>query len=67
MFDMIPGWGYLFLAYIVGSIATFILFYKTIVVHSIEKTMDALCKEGYLRHRKRPDGEVEILKYNHND
>ena len=24
MIDMIPGWGYLFLAYIAGSVATFI-------------------------------------------
>jgi hypothetical protein len=67
MFDMMPGWGYLFLAYIIGSIATFVLFYKSIVLHSIEKTIDSLCEDGYLRHRKKADGEIEILKYNHND
>jgi hypothetical protein len=67
MFDMMPGWGYLFAAYIVGSIATFVLFYKSVVIHAIEKTIDSLCNDGYLRHRKKSDGEIEILKYNHNE
>lgn len=26
--------------------------------------IDRLCEDGYLKHRKNADGEIEILKYN---
>lgn len=32
--------------------------------NSIEQTIDALIIQGYLRHKKKSDGEIEILKWN---
>lgn len=32
--------------------------------NSIEQTIDALINQGYLRHKKKSDGEIEILKWN---
>ena len=60
MFDMAPGWGWLFLAYGVGTL--FGLWYKQ--KGTIEKTIDSLIDNGYLKHRKDAKGEIEILKYN---
>jgi hypothetical protein len=34
---------------------------------AIETTIDQLVKNGFLRHRKNKDGDVEILKFNHED
>jgi hypothetical protein len=31
---------------------------------AIEDTIDALIDQGYLRHEKKSDGEIEILKWN---
>ncbi len=31
---------------------------------SIERTVDALVQQGFLRHKKDSKGEVEILKWN---
>lgn len=60
MFEIMPGWGWLFLAYTVGT--GFGLWYKFHKV--IEATIDSLVENGYLKHRKMPNGDVEILKYN---
>ena len=32
--------------------------------NSIEQTIDALIAQGYLRHKKDKDGEIQILKWN---
>jgi hypothetical protein len=34
---------------------------------AIEATIDQLVKNGFLRHRKNKDGDIEILKFNHED
>jgi len=60
MFELVPGWGWLFVAYATGT--GFGLWYKFHKV--IEVTIDSLVENGYLRHRKTADGEIEILKYN---
>lgn len=31
---------------------------------AIEDTIDTLIDQGYLRHEKKSDGEIEILKWN---
>jgi DNA-binding MarR family transcriptional regulator len=60
MFEFAPGWGWLFLAYTVGTL--FGLWYTK--KGTIEKTIDSLIANGYLKHRRKADGEIEILKYN---
>ena len=60
MFEFAPGWGWLFLAYAVGTL--FGLWYNQ--KGTIEKTIDSLIENGYLKHRRKADGEIEILKYN---
>lgn len=60
MFEMAPGWGWLFLAYTLGTL--FGLWYKQRGI--IEKTIDSLIQNGYLKHRKDDKGEIEILKHN---
>jgi hypothetical protein len=60
MFEFAPGWGWLFLAYTVGTV--FGLWYTQ--KGTIEKTIDSLIANGYLKHRRKADGEIEILKYN---
>ena len=32
--------------------------------NSVERTVDALVAQGFLRHKKDSKGEVEILKWN---
>lgn len=63
MFDMAPGWGWLLLAYGVGTIFGYYIqdFRGQRIV---EATIDSLIANGYLKHRKDDKGEIEILKYN---
>ena len=64
MFDFAPGWGWLFLAYALGT-AFGIYFLPNYKGHKIvESTVDNLIANGYLKHRKTANGDVEILKYN---
>ena len=63
MFDATPGWGLLVFFYVAGSISTYLLFYKSVTLRAIEQTIDMLCNTGYLRFKRSPNGEVEILKY----
>lgn len=58
------GLEWLIIAYVVGSVATFILSYKAIHLSVIGKTIDKLCKDGYIRYEERPNGEIELFKYN---
>lgn len=60
MFEIVPGVGWLALAYIVGTL--FGLWYKQ--KGTVEATIDSLIDNGYLKHRKDAKGEIEILKYN---
>jgi len=60
MFDITPGAGWLLLAYVAGTV--FGLWYKQ--RGTVEKTIDSLIDNGYLKHRKKADGEIEILKHN---
>jgi hypothetical protein len=60
MFDIVPGVGWLFLAYAVGTIFGLNISFKG----AIGKTIDSLIENGYLKHRKMPNGEIEILKHN---
>ena len=59
MFEIVPGVGWLILAYVIGTgFGMWVNFQKV-----IGSTIDNLIENGYLRHRKMPDGEIEILKY----
>jgi hypothetical protein len=51
-------------AYLAGSGATYYLFLRSNSLKATETTIDALIEKGFLRHKKTPDGEVEILKWN---
>jgi len=60
MFDITPGAGWLLLAYVAGTV--FGLWYRQ--RGTVEKTIDSLIDNGYLKHRKDANGEIEILKHN---
>jgi len=60
MFEFAAGWGWLALAYIVGTVFGL----KLRMDRVIGSTIDSLIENGYLKHRKKADGEIEILKYN---
>lgn len=60
MFEVVPGMGWLALAYTVGTL--FGLWYRQ--RKTVEQTIDSLIDNGYLKHRKDAKGEIEILKYN---
>jgi len=52
--------GWMFGAYVVGSVVTYYLFSRT----AIETTIDKLIHDGFLRCKVSKDGVVEILKWN---
>jgi|TARA_R110002153_G_scaffold171202_1_gene323984 hypothetical protein len=62
MFDIVPGVGWLLLAYAVGT--AYGWWVNRSGVEVIEKTIDNLIENGYLKHRKDAKGDIEILKYN---
>lgn len=51
-------------AYVMGSVVTGVILYKTIYMKAISQTIDGLCVQGFLRFRKDATGEVEILPWN---
>jgi len=60
MFELMPGWGWLLLAYTAGTLfGMWVKFYRV-----IESTIDSLVENGYLKYRRKSDGEIEILKIN---
>lgn len=60
MFELIPGMGWLLLAYVAGTLfGLWINFQK-----AVEITIDSLVEKGYLKTREGADGEIEILKHN---
>lgn len=56
--------GWLFIAYVAGSFATLVILWKTLAVRMAETTIDTLLDNGFLRFKRLPNGEVEILKWN---
>ena len=62
-----PDWGWLFFAYVSGSVVTGWMVWRTAVVNSIAFTVDNLVQSGFLRYRRLSNGEIEILKYDHQD
>jgi len=56
--------GWFFLSYVSGSAVTAWLIYKSVTLRSIQITIDQLIDNGYLRHKRDKDGEIEILKWN---
>jgi hypothetical protein len=65
MFDMVPGWGWLLVAYAIGTAYGWLMKpNKSTIESAIEKTIDSLIANGYLKHRRDEKGEIEILKYN---
>ena len=51
-------------AYIAGSAATYYLMLKATFIDATGKTIDQLIENGFLRHKRGEDGEIEILKWN---
>jgi len=51
-------------AYIIGSVVTWFLVSGSYRRAGIEATIDSLIENGFLRHRRKADGEIEILKWN---
>lgn len=54
-------------AYLAGSGATWYLFLRQNFLNATEATIDSLIDNGFLRHKRGDDGELEILKWNEND
>ena len=51
-------------AYAVGTGFGYYLGWKSNMLSAAELTIDSLIERGYLKTRRGPDGELEILKYN---
>lgn len=51
-------------SYLAGSFATYFLMLKHTYIDASGKTIDTLVEGGFLRTRRMPDGELEILKWN---
>ena len=51
-------------SYLIGSVVTWVLVSNAYRKQGIEATIDSLVENGFLRHRKQADGEIEILKWN---
>ena len=54
-------------AYVSGSVATYYLIVNQSVRSAAEQVVDNLIDNGFLRHKKDADGEIEILKWNAKD
>ena len=58
---------WLLVAYIAGSVATYILMLKATFVDAADKTIDTRIETGYIRTRKNKDGELELLQWDFKD
>ncbi len=54
---------WILLAYVLGSGATYFLMRKQIAFNITETIIDSLIAQGFLRHKKDKNGEVEIVKW----
>ena len=61
---MMEEYVWLFGAYAVGTIFGIVVTLKSRMEGVIGHTIDNLIENGYLRHRKDRNGDIEILKYN---
>lgn len=62
--ETIPDWGWLLLAYSVGTALGWGWGFKRGVFEASEKTIDALIDQGIIRWSKSPKGEIQIHKWN---
>lgn len=60
--ETIPDWGWLLLAYTVGTILGYSWGLKKGATVTIENTIDALIAQGFLKQRRNSQGEIELLK-----
>ena len=60
--ENMPDWGWLLLAYTVGTILGYAWGVKKGAMVTIENTIDALTAQGFLKQRKNSQGEIELLK-----
>ena len=58
---------WLLLAYVAGSVATYLLMLKATFVGAADKTIDTLIDAGYIRTRKGANGELELLQWDFKD
>ena len=58
---------WLLVAYVAGSVATYLLMLKATFVDAADKTIDTLIETGYIRTRKNKDGELELLQWDFKD
>lgn len=58
---------WLLVAYVCGTVFTYFFIRPGLILDSTELTIDALIRDGYLRHKKNEKGEIEILHWNHKD
>lgn len=54
-------------AYVAGSVVTGWMVYKSQTVSIVGSTIDSLCEAGFLKHKKSPNGDIEILKWDSKD
>ena len=60
--ENLPDWGWLLLAYTVGTWLGYTWGLKKGAMVTIENTIDALIAQGFLKQRKNSQGEIELLK-----
>ena len=60
--ENMPDWGWMLLAYAVGTILGYAWGVKKGAMVTIENCIDALIAQGYLKQRKNNQGEIELLK-----
>jgi len=60
--ENMPDYGWLLLAYAVGTILGYAWGINKGAMVTIQNTIDALIVEGFLKQRKTTDGEIELLK-----
>ena len=61
MFSADVGW--LFFAYLTGTLVGWWFAYTSSLETVIANTIDSLVKEGYLKSRTNEEGEEEIIKW----
>jgi len=64
MFDIVPGVGWVALAYVLGSIVTYSWGYKRGVMDASDKAIDALMDQGIIKWSRDSNGDIQIHKWN---
>ena len=55
---------FIFIAYTVGTLFGLYVGNKIITTIVVERTVDNLIDNGYIKTKKNADGETELLRYN---